>query len=358
MNCFLCGSEMQRLLDLPKFPITEKYEPWTKTFVEGRGVVDQSFNYCEACSHGQLGTVVSGLYDSDYRTRTSLSDGARQAVSRFYYFIHNNCEKRGTHIDIGGNDGEMGKYFPGVIVVDPHAVGGIRSTIEQADLSSFKNEPKIIMSSHTIEHLADPEIMIAKCSEIMRDDDYLALQFPSMELLVEDGRIDQIHHQHIHYFSQSSISQLLARHGLSVKALAFDYQHWGAIMLVAQKNGKVSDGPKVPAYKFAWQADDFVYRMRRMKIPEGYIALGAALMLPVLAYWMPELQNVAEICDDDANKNGLRYINFNKRITNDYGLYGKDVVITAIGTKEATRKLTNKAIEAWARRIILPLSTI
>ena len=358
MNCFLCGSEMQKLLDLPKFPITEKYEPWEKTFVEGRGLVDQSFYYCEACSHGQLGTIIPNLYDSDYRTRTSLSDGARQAVSRFHYFIHKHSQPRKVHIDIGGNDGEMGKYFPGVIVVDPHAVAGVKATIEEADLSGFKNEPKIIMSSHTIEHLANPEVMIAKCSEVMRDDDYLALQFPSMELLVEDGRIDHIHHQHIHYFSQSSISQLLARHGLTVKSYAFDYQHWGALMLIAQKNGKVSDGPKVLAYRFAWQCDDFVYRMRRMKIPKGSIALGAALMLPVLSYWMPELQNVDEIADDDANKNGLRYINFNKRITNNYRLFGRDVVITAIGTKEATRKLTKRAIDAGARRVILPMHTI
>jgi hypothetical protein len=370
VNCPICGKSMKVLLELPLFPLTEKYEAWSFEFKEGRGLVDQAFLYCDECSHGKLAVVVPGLYGSDYLTSTGKSEGAKQAVLRFVSFVLEHCGVTfETLIDIGANDGtflnnyhtDYGRKMHLRVAVDPHANGdvlAIKKTIEEADLSQFKNSKKVIVSSHTIEHLVDPEVMIAKCAEIMGDDDYLALQFPSLELLVEDARIDQIHHQHIHYFSENSITALLRKHGLIVIETRFDSSHWGALMVVAQKNrAHRVEREKISSSKVQFAIDDFRREVWSTRVPEGALALGAALMLPVLVYWMQELHKVCGIYDEDQRKEGLRYINFNKKIGKRWG-YREDVVVTAIGSKAAARALTEKAIEWGAKRIVLPLHTL
>jgi hypothetical protein len=90
----------------------------------------------------------------------------------------------------------------------------------------------------------------------------------------------------------------------------------------------------------------------------GPIGLGAALMLPVLAYWLPSLGAVEFIADNDPSKDGLRYINFNRPIRCVYDLRGRDVVITAIGTRHACRALIKQAFDQGAQNVTVPLGVL
>jgi cyclopropane-fatty-acyl-phospholipid synthase len=357
---------MSKMLNLPRFPITERYESCDKDFVEGRDSVDQGFMFCQRCIHGSLETIIpaSELYGNGYRTKTGNSFGATQAVQNFSCFVKLHCDlsKIDTVIDIGANDDTLLGMFQGKLTVgvDPHAIraGSIPQFIEKADLSQFKSHRKLIVSSHTIEHLEDPEVMIRKVAGILNPGDVLALQFPSLELLVKDARIDQIHHQHVNYFSERSISALLARYGIGVTHRKFDESHWGALMLIAKSGIGMVKGSVLSKEGVANAIAAFDEEMMGVRIPEGAVALGASLMLPVLSYWAPELGNIEFIADDDATKNDLRYVNFNKRISNDYELRGRDVVITAVGSKSAYRGLALKALADGAARVILPLRTL
>ena len=356
---------MSRVLDLPRFPLTEKYEAWGSSFETDRGFADQAFLYCEDCTHGMLENIIPDLYGSDYETRTHRSEGATQAVKHFSAFIKKHVDLRNisTMLDIGGNDASLLKQFnlKCMVSIDPNAseeVTAIKSCIENADLTPYKSDRKIIVCSHTIEHLVNPDVMLAKVSEVMGPEDILAIQFPSLELLVEDCRIDQIHHQHVHYFSERSITAFLARHGLAEVTASYDYSHWGALMVIARKGGGFISGSPIKREGLEDAIDNFRHQVSGVRLPYGCIGLGASLMLPVLLYWLPSIHRVQYIADDDPYKNGLRYVNFNKPIRNNYDLHGEDVVITAIGSNQAARKLTRKAIDAGARRVILPLNTL
>ena len=117
-----------------------------------------------------------------------------------------------TLVDIGGNDSTLLKNFvestDNLINIDPNAstdnqnIELRREFLEEVDFSDFqKNTRKVFISSHTIEHLEDPAELLRKLSKVVNNNDILYLQFPSMEKLVEQGRYDQICHQHINYFS-------------------------------------------------------------------------------------------------------------------------------------------------------------
>lgn len=359
---------MESLIDLPKLPLTEMYEPWTAEFEPGRGVEDQTFLFCAPCTHGKLETIIppAVLYGPGYRTRTAASGGAFQAVHRFSEFVRNGVDLQqiDTVIDVGGNDASLVQEFPlkKRVVVDPNATGSatrlIKSFIEDADLSEFKGDRKLILSSHTIEHLQHPDGMLKKLAGITGYQDTLALQFPSLDLLVEDARIDHIHHQHVHYFSLRSIGLLLARHGLEIVRYQFDHAHYGALMLICRRGL----GPVAPATITSERISFAVYNFGSalhscaVALEErSLVGFGAALMLPVLAYHLPELDGCEYIADNDRLKHGLRYINFNKRVEAGYSLRDRDVVITAIATKQAARLLMIQAFEKGARNVFLPL---
>ena len=87
---------------------------------------------------------------------------------------------------------------------------------------------------------------------------------------------------------------------------------------------------------------------------------GASLMLPIISYYIPEMKKAIKIIDTDSSKSGLSYVNFDVEIVNGSGidLTKANVLITALATKFATRKIANVLSELKVMNIILPLNTI
>lgn len=368
-ECPACGKAMEEIIDLPRYPLTEHYEPFEEVFHD-EGYVDQVFLFCDRCAHGKLETVVPPelLYGEGYRTLTASSLGAMRAVENFAEFVKTyDLSQIRLVMDIGGNDATLAKKFEkrDLVLVDPNATGSdverYRVFIENADLALWKGEPKLILSSHTLEHIENPHIFFSKVSEIINHGDLLALQVPSLELLCEDARLDQINHQHIHYFSLRSLSKILEKYGLEVIGHKYDSDHYGAVMVMCRRGAGEVIGRPIHRFEIEWAKKTFDASARGCNLAIVWrkpIALGASLALPILSYYLPNLANAEFIADDDESKKGLRYINFNKEIRNDYDLSGKDVVITAVGTKLACRKMIEKAFALKARNVISPLNTL
>lgn len=369
-ECPICSGVMEELISLPKFPMTEFYEPYTEEYEEGRGLVDQAFLYCQNCSHGKLGTVIppESLYARDYRTKTSNSVGASHSVQSFYAFLksHLDFSNFETVVDVGGNDSSLLGKFPDKrrVAVDPNASGDaelIREYVEKADLSSLKKDKKLIVCSHTLEHLEKPEVFLEKVARIFCYGDTFALQFPSLDYLVKDARIDQIHHQHVHYFSLRSTSLLLAKHGFEITHWAFDPGHYGTLQVICRRGLEQLKGEMIEEefiiqsnWDFEAQMTAFSDAISYLDSPIGY---GASLMLPVLDYYA-SLRSLTCVVDQDESKWGQRYINLNKPITAPPDVRGKDVVVTAFNTKLAVRKIVNKLTEAGARNVVVPFNTL
>lgn len=351
--------------------MTEMYEPYEEEYQDGRGLVDQSFLYCEPCSHGKLGTIVPPelLYAKGYRTVTSKSVGSSHSVNSFCRFISENLDLANYDVvlDIGGNDSSLLSKFPDKrrVAVDPNASGDaelIKAFIEDADLRIFKKDKKLILCSHTLEHLEDPSALLRKISSILCYGDSCAFQFPSLDYLVKDARIDQIHHQHVHYFSLHSISLLMAKHGFEITKFAFDDSHYGTLQLIFRRGLEELRGEPIPTHRIIWANKDFEVGMKafdlsiaRLVDPIGF---GASLMLPVLRYYAPNLERLVCIADQDESKHGQRWINVNKPITGVPSLRDRDIAVTAFNTKLAVRKIVNKLTTEGARNVVVPFTTL
>lgn len=390
-RCVICGFPMESaLIDLPRFPVTEIYVP--EKITGDLGFVDQKFHFCLHCGHGQLANLIDKnvLYGQCYRTRTSISPSAMGAVDVFAEFIEQILEGRkiGTLLEIGCNDLYFLHKFKdrtdALYGIDPILKGReqdssdskiklIGDFFEHIDLKAAGIKPDIVLSSHTFEHIEKPAELIEKTVQSAAADALFFFQFPGLEALVADARFDQMFHQHLNYFSAASVAYLLEKLGCRLIGLKVNPFHWGALMVAFCKKDALFEGrPGISTEKLTARQITSQYQVfkdcmtnaaRRVEaVREGPLyGFGAAMMLPVLDYYIPGLRKLECILDDDQNKRNLYYLNYPVQIRtpqNPFDFYGATVVLTAIYSLTTQRAILKRLIDLKVKQIILPLNII
>ncbi len=374
-KCPVCRSHGRQAISLMKYPITELYVDWSPEFLED-GFLDQSLLFCQDCSHAYLEKVldVKFIYQN-YITTSAASQGAIDCLKGFKAFVERHVSVNGYEmlLDIGGNDSTFLSYFSDLdlrlINIDPNATGGERYELnkcflEDVDLGHYKgHDKKIIVSSHTIEHLAQPDELVRRISESLNDGDYCFLQFPSMEMLSKNLRFDQICHQHINYFSLASIKMLLGKYGMHILDYEYDDAHFGTLRVAASLNNvatvdcclaDLSFSSIVYNYEFFRQ---YYMCLNDALLPifENGTGFGAGLMVPTLSYHLPIINSLRQIIDENTSKHGKRFINLAPEIVPLARLNLADpVLITSISTKSAARAIFNKLAMLDIKNIVLP----
>ena len=377
--CPCCNTSMKAVINLPKFPLTEFYEDYDDSVFENKGFLDQNLLFCDSCCHASLEKIIDVDYiysDSNYLTTTAGSYGAIQCLDNFYEFIKSNTKDLNLKnvIDVGGNDGYLLNLFPdnlSKINIDPNAkkADGIidfKMFFEKLDFDALnKFENKLIVSSHTFEHVSDPVKLIGEISDLLKNDEMFIMQLPSIEKLVEHKKYEQLTHQHLNYFSKNSIYKVFSSFGLEVNDIGYDETHFGTIRVAAtKKNTRKVQTQKfehITAREIEKSFEQYKTYMNvineNIKSSKAIYGFGAGLMVPVLSYFLPALKSLICIYDENEFKHGKRFINLNVPITNlpnkqDFLL--QDVVITSVTTRSAARSIFKKLIDLKAKNIILP----
>ena len=377
------NSKTELLIDFKDYPLTEFYQRFNDNSFEFPLVYDQELRFCSESNHAFLGNLLPQdfIYNSDnYNSALSSSIGAVASINNFFTFIDKNL-KNGTQclIDIGANDSTLLKKFSNMgaklIGIDPHANSDDKNIIclkeyfENVDLSNYAKGKKTFLSSHTLEHIYDPRKFMKILSESSSEKDQFFFQFPSLELLLRDNRFDQIHHQHIQYFSIQSFSQLISEFGFQLIDHHFDPDHFGTLMVSFKKTSKAI---KVFEYenfysiveikdRYSIFCSDISNSNKKIEYSKNNLyCYGASLMLPILHYYMPSMSKTLKIIDQDKSKSGLSYANFDFEIIegSDTDLTESDVIVTAVASKLTARKIITKLTDLKAMNIILPLNTI
>ena len=95
---------------------------------------------------------------------------------------------------------------------------------------------------------------------------------------------------------------------------------------------------------------------------ETIYGYGAALMLPVLSYYLEnDLSSLTCIIDDDIGKDGLYYINLPVQIKHRSKvppIENSVIFLTAIFSKINTRRILENLLKMNTKHIIYPLKTI
>ena len=236
---------------------------------------------------------------------------------------------------------------------------------EALDFNEFKfSEKCIYVSSHTFEHLEDPVKVLRNLAKIVKKEDELYLQFPSVEKLVEFYRYDQICHQHINLFSINSISSVLEKEGLFLNNYEFDTFHFGTIRLKFSRDANLKmnrDKLLISNIKNTYKNYRSFYSILNSLIEDKFIdgqGFGAGLMVPTLSYHLPVINLLNRIIDENPDRIGKKFINLSPIILSTDSLNLEEpILITSISTKAAARAIFNKLDSLGFKDICLPIIT-
>lgn len=383
-QCAICGSgDLATVLELPKLPLTGIYVD-VPPDDDRYAPVDQSLLLCRGCGHGQLRNILDPdfLYGDTYQHRTSGSPIATAGNDFFFDFLAGLSSGRRFQrvVDIGCNDlyllrklESLGEQLLGV---DPiwknheQPSGRIKVAGAFAERVDFSEQlggpPDLIVSAHTFEHVVDPISLLRHLVNAAAPGALFVVEVPGFDSLLRLARFDQVFHQHLHYYSLASFVRLVREVGACYVAHAFNYGYWGGTMLVAFAKTPMgaSDANALPAREeevvkrlaiFRNQLDIALEHLDRGSARPIY-GLGAAQMLPVLAYHMgSDLGFLECVFDDDARRAGLMYPGLAPAIRQpSSGNCVRDgrVLITAL---DSARPLIRRAAELGARQIVVPV---
>jgi len=205
----------------------------------------------------QLNTIVNKeiLFPKDYAYTSSTTKILRKNFQELY----NECKKivkissKDLVIDIGSNDGNLlsnFKNFHKVLGITPEKIGkiaikkGIPTLIKYFDkptsnlvLKRF-GRAKIITATNVFAHIENVKELMKNILRILDKDGVFISESHYLVSLIQTNQYDTIYHEHLRYYSLSSLKYLFDKYGLKIIHAKKINTHGGSIRVYATKNKK------------------------------------------------------------------------------------------------------------------------
>ena len=230
-SCRICGSSnLASLLDLGSQPPANalrspEQQPPTP--------VPLRIFHCADCSTIQLGEVVNPDYlFSSYLWVTGTSTVAQDYSKEFarkvlsHLDLHRSC----NIVEVASNDGTFLQQFRdhghNVLGIDPAQniaemaqSRGIPTlaeffTNETAEAIASERSVDCVIARNVIPHVKDLHSVISGMSTLISESGLGVIEFHDSNLLLTENQYDYIYHEHLYYFTLSSMTNLLSRHRL------------------------------------------------------------------------------------------------------------------------------------------------
>ena len=232
-TCRICESnEITEVMDLgSQPPANSLYESIRPESVPLR------LMFCEACSTVQLGEDVDPDYlFSEYLWITGTSETALNYSKDFSEkaIKHFNSNIKDLFIvEIASNDGTFLKQFQKagskVLGIDP-AINIAEIALKQGvptqasfftqelaeELLSDNGPASLVYARNVIPHVKEIHSVIAGIEVLLSDDAIGIIEFHNAGLLLKELHYDSIYHEHLFYYTLTSIETLLKKHGLYI----------------------------------------------------------------------------------------------------------------------------------------------
>ena len=258
VNCRICNNSVQSLFD---FGSQELANRLTNTLDEALTLPRQELHatYCKQCYSVQLNECVDKeiLYDNYlYSTPKSelLSSHYKQVKKKFIQ--HGLLTGDTFLLEVGSNNGEFLKVFleegVDVLGVDPASnivqlanSSGVpticdyfNKAVAMQILKEKEKKADLIVARHCFAHNEKPNQILEGMTELLADTGTIMIENAYAINTLLRGEFDQIYHEHMYYYSLTSLKSLLNRYGVYIYDVDFSSVHGGSIIVFASADPK------------------------------------------------------------------------------------------------------------------------
>ena len=210
--------------------------------------------YCNKSKLAQLGCIVDKeiLFPYSYPYTSSTTKILRENFTDLYKDTKKivNLKKNDLVIDIGSNDGNLLSNFKTnhkVLGVTPEKIGKIAIKKGIPTIIDYFNEKisskivkkygkaKIITATNVFAHIDNIDEVLNSIYNLLDDKSIFISESHYLHTLINENQYDTIYHEHLRYYSLSSLNYLFNKHDMEIIKAKKINTHGGSIRVYAAK---------------------------------------------------------------------------------------------------------------------------
>jgi len=276
--CHSCGHQgLITFLSLGNTPLANSL-PTKEQLDQPEEIFPLNVAFCPNCSLVQITEIVppEKLF-RDYLYYSSFSDtvlqNARDVVERLIPQRH--LSSKSLVIELASNDGYLLQYYHQygipVLGIEPainiakvavdHGIPTLPEFFDEEVALKLQKEGKcadIIHANNVLAHVANLNSFVAGIEHLLKDRGIAVIESPYVKDLIDRVEFDTIYHEHLCYYSLTSLDHLFTRHGLVIADVERIPIHGGTLRVFVGKLGFTSPSQVVKdllAEEVAWGVD-------------------------------------------------------------------------------------------------------
>jgi hypothetical protein len=256
-RCRVCGAELTfTVVDLGMSPPCQSVVPPDRLETMER-FYPLHVRVCDSCFLVQLPAFVapSDLF-TEYAYFSGYSTSWVEHARRYVWMIRSRLELGSTDlvIELASNDGYLLQHFVGsgipILGIDPAAnvarvaeERGVPTLVEffgsdlATRLARTHGRARLMIGNNVLAQAPELNDFLAGVAILLDGTGTATFEVPHLLRLLDDVQYDTIYHEHFSYFSLSTMSFMLERHGLTVYDVEELPTHGGSLRVYAQHAG-------------------------------------------------------------------------------------------------------------------------
>ena len=243
--CGVCGSPwLDTILDMGDQPLAEAMgsgRRYPLTLVQ-----------CRDCTLVQLGHVVDQavVFPPDHPYATGNTAALRRHFTTLAGTVRRYLQPGGLIADIGANDGTFLRAVSDVagkvrmLAVEPtnqaaKCPGSVYQEFFTAELGQRIRDThgpaSVVTACNVLAHVPDPHDFIKGVTGMLTDDGVFVTENHDWASAARGLQIDTVYHEHLRYYTVTSLARLLSAHGLEVVSAEPVATHGGSVRVTARK---------------------------------------------------------------------------------------------------------------------------
>jgi hypothetical protein len=256
-NCQVCnGGNLEEIVSLGHLPQVNIMQD-IGSDLEEEVIFPAELLLCSQCSLVQLSHIVDQtiVFPPSYAYTSRTTKILRENFATLPKAVNEvlKLTKDDLVVDIGSNDGTLLSNFTSicrVLGVEPtdiakyaneHGIPTIQSFFNDetaVNVIRLHGQAKLITATNVFAHIGEVHSIVDSIKLLMDDNGIFINESHYLIGLMETNQYDTIYHEHLRYYSLTSLKYLLEMHGLEVFNVEYIPTHGGSIRVYAANKGQ------------------------------------------------------------------------------------------------------------------------